>query len=40
MVVVRSLTVREREEVGQRVQTFKFKIKKFQGSNVYHGDYS
>ena len=31
MVVVRSSTVREREEVGQSIQTFKFKIKKVPG---------
>ena len=35
MVVVRSSTVREREEVGRSVQTFKFKIKKSSKGLMY-----
>ena len=27
-------------DVGQRVQTFNYKMNKFGGSNVQHGDYS
>ena len=38
MVVARGWGVGEVGDVGQRVQTFNYKMTKFQKSNVHHGD--
>ena len=40
LVVARSQGVGEWEDVGQRVQTCSYKMNKFWGSNIQHGDYS
>ena len=40
MVVARGWGMGNIEEIGKRVQTFSYKMNKFWGSNVYHGDYS
>lgn len=38
-VVARGWGVGEIEDVNQRLQTVGYKIRKFQGSDVQHGDY-
>lgn len=40
LMVARSRGYREHEMGGQKAQTPSYKMKKFWGSNIEHGDYS